>query len=56
MDPLESRDPESGDLLKICRALNESGARYIVIGGMALVYHGFNRGTEDIDLLVPKKG
>lgn len=54
MDPNEARDPESGDLLKICKALNEKGARYIVIGGMALVYHGFNRGTEDIDLLVDR--
>jgi hypothetical protein len=54
MDPIEPRDPESGDLVKICRALNESGAQYIVIGGMALVYHGFHRGTEDIDLLVER--
>lgn len=54
MDPMEPRDPESGDLVKICKALNERGARYIVIGGMALVYHGFHRGTEDIDLLVER--
>jgi len=27
-----------------------------VIGGMAMVLHGFNRGTEDIDLLVDKVG
>jgi hypothetical protein len=54
MDPAEPRDPESGDLLRICQALNDEGARYIVIGGMALVYHGFHRGTEDIDLLVER--
>ena len=54
MDPAEPRDPESGDLLKLCRALNEQGAKYIVIGGMAIVYHGFLRGTEDIDLLVER--
>jgi hypothetical protein len=54
MDQLEPRDPESGDLLRICQALNDSGAKYIVIGGMAIVYHGFNRGTEDIDLLVER--
>lgn len=54
MDPMEPRDPESGDLVKICKALNKRGARYIVIGGMALVYHGFHRGTEDIDLLVER--
>jgi hypothetical protein len=48
----EPRDPESGDLLRICAELNAVGAEYIVIGGMAMVLHGFNRGTEDIDLLV----
>ncbi len=51
---LEPRDPESSDLLKICAALNRAGARYVVIGGMAMVVHGFNRGTEDIDLLVDR--
>ena len=50
----EPRDPESGDLVAICSALNQVGAAYIVIGGMAMVWHGFNRGTEDIDLLVRK--
>jgi len=54
VDERESRDPESGDLLRICASLNEAGARYIVIGGMAMVLHGFNRGTEDIDLLVDR--
>ena len=28
--------------------------KYLVIVGMAMVLHGFNRGTEDIDLLVNK--
>lgn len=51
---LDSRDPESGDLLKVCAALNAAGADYIVIGGMAMVAHGFNRGTEDIDLLIDR--
>ena len=50
----EPRDPELGDLLTVCKALNETGAKYIVIGGMALVYHGFNRGTEDIDMIVDR--
>ena len=48
------RDPDQGDLLKICKSLNDHGAKYLVIGGMAMVLHGFNRGTEDIDLLVDK--
>ena len=49
---LESRPPVLEDLLKICRALNEQGARYIVVGGMAVIQAGFVRATEDIDLLV----
>jgi len=40
--------------MRICASLNKAGARYIVIGGMAMVLHGFNRGTEDIDLLVDR--
>ena len=51
---MTSRDPDQGDLLKICKSLNEHGAKYLVIGGMAMVLHGFNRGTEDIDLLVDR--
>ena len=31
---VESRPPLLEDLLKICRALNERGARYVVVGGM----------------------
>ncbi len=48
----ESRPPTVTDLVGLCRRLNESGAQYIVIGGMAVVQHGFVRATEDIDLLV----
>jgi hypothetical protein len=36
----------------LCRDLNEAGARYVVIGGMAIVQAGFTRTTEDIDLIV----
>jgi hypothetical protein len=53
-EELTPRDPDQGDLLKICKSLNEHRAKYVVIGGMAMVLHGFNRGTEDIDLLVDK--
>lgn len=40
------------DLVRLCAALNAAGARYMVIGGFAVNYHGFARATEDIDLLV----
>lgn len=48
----ESRPPTVHDLVGLCRRLNEAKAKYIVIGGMAVVQHGFVRATEDIDLLV----
>ena len=48
----ESRPPTLNDLLLLCRELNVRGAKYIVIGGMAMIQAGFVRGTEDIDLLV----
>lgn len=47
-----SRAPELEDLLGLCRALNREGARYLLIGGFAVILHGFVRGTKDIDLLV----
>src|SRR5213593_1677978 len=48
----DARPPTLEDLLDLCRRLNEAGAKYIVIGGMAIIQHGFVRATEDIDLLV----
>jgi hypothetical protein len=50
--PLESRPPTRDDLLLICRSLNDHGARYLVIGGFAIIAQGFTRATEDIDLLI----
>ncbi len=47
-----ARAPEPEDLIRICRALNEAGARYVLIGGFAVLAHGASRFTKDIDLLV----
>ena len=53
VDPApEPRLPTVDDLLLLCRLLNEAGAQYIVIGGWAIIQHGFGRTTGDIDLLV----
>ncbi|MBV9658414.1 MAG: hypothetical protein JO295_09925 [Verrucomicrobia bacterium] len=49
---LESRPPTLEDLISLCRNLNAAGARYLVIGGMAIIQHGFTRTTEDVDLLL----
>jgi len=48
----EPRVPTVDDLLLLCRLLNDAGAHYVVIGGWAIIQHGFGRATGDIDLLV----
>lgn len=48
----ESRPPSVADLVNLCRELNRHEAKYIVIGGMAIIQAGFVRATEDIDLLI----
>lgn len=47
-----AREPQVEDLARICQALNDAGARYILIGGFAVIAHGSVRITKDIDLLV----
>jgi len=39
------------DLRALLEALNESGVRFVVIGGVAVGAHGYVRGTEDLDLV-----
>jgi hypothetical protein len=51
-DAPEPRPPTVADLVSLCRNLNEAGARYVVIGGMAIIQAGFTRTTEDIDIIV----
>ncbi|HVT48425.1 MAG TPA: nucleotidyl transferase AbiEii/AbiGii toxin family protein [Vicinamibacterales bacterium] len=50
--PSYSRAPEPDDLARVCRALNDAGARYVLIGGFAVIAHGGSRFTKDIDFLV----
>ena len=50
--PLDSRPPTLADLVELCRHLNAEGALYIVVGGMAIIQHGYTRATEDVDFLV----
>ena len=47
-----SRAPELEDLVALCRALDGEGVRYALIGGFAVILHGFVRSTKDVDLLV----
>lgn len=51
-DPQYARAPEPADLVRLCEALNAARARYLLIGGFAVIAHGATRFTKDIDLLV----
>lgn len=39
---------------QVCEALNAAGARYLVIGGVACVLHGYVRATTDVDILIER--
>lgn len=49
---LEPRPPLEADLVALCRELNQRRARYVVIGGFAVITAGLPRATGDIDLLI----
>lgn len=49
-------DPVHQTLQDICRRLEELGISYAVVGGMALVAHGYDRTTADVDILVSSEG
>ena len=51
---LISRPPLEADLVNLCRELNKRGARYVVVGGLAIIAAGFPRTTGDVDLIVAK--
>jgi hypothetical protein len=51
-DGAEVRPPTVDDVRRICRALEGAGARYVLIGGFAVILHGGGRTTKDIDFLV----
>ena len=40
------------DLLRIFEALERAGAKYLVVGGVAVVLHGHLRVTADVDLVI----
>ena len=39
---------------QVCAALNDAGAKYLVIGGVACVLHGYARATSDVDILIER--
>jgi hypothetical protein len=50
---VESTRPATwDDLVRVARDLAAEGARYALIGAYAIAAHGYNRFSEDLDLLV----
>ena len=45
-------DGEFRRFTPIFRALNDCGARYVVVGGVATILHGFLRFTKDLDVVI----
>jgi predicted nucleotidyltransferase len=56
---MEERAPRRGVTpravaAQVCEALNRSRAKYLVIGGVACILHGYAHGTEDVDILIER--
>jgi uncharacterized protein (DUF1330 family) len=49
---LVSRPPTQSDLVALCRELNQRGAKYVVVGGLAIIAAGLARITTNVDYLV----
>jgi hypothetical protein len=49
---LVSRAPSIEDLVALCRHLNASESKYLVVGGFAIRGAGYGRETMDLDLII----
>ena len=43
---------ETGSVAAIVRALNDHHVEYLIVGGLAVVAHGYVRFTADVDLML----
>lgn len=48
----EAEPPRMEDVAALCRRLNELGAKYVVVGGLAIQQAGYLRATMDVDLII----
>src|SRR5260370_36943831 len=44
------------DVEAILRALNDANVRYLIVGGLAVVAHGYVRYTADVDIVLDLEG
>jgi hypothetical protein len=45
-------DVQDEELLSFWRALNKHNVQYIMVGGLAIRLHGYNRTTDDLDVWI----
>jgi predicted nucleotidyltransferase len=50
--PEYTRPATWDDVKQLARMLNDAGVEYALVGGYAIAAHGFNRFSEDVDILV----
>ena len=50
--PHAEMPPEMPTWTPVFEALNRAGVRYVIVGGLAVVLHGYVRLTADVDLMV----
>jgi hypothetical protein len=43
---------QNSDLIELLAALNDAGAKYLVIGAYALAFHGYPRATKDAGIFI----
>ncbi len=43
---------QQDEILRLCRAFQQEGLHYVLIGATAMAFHGVVRATEDVDLFI----
>lgn len=49
---LEERALKKHGLENVAKALNDASVPYILVGGVAVIAHGYGRSTQDVDIVV----
>jgi hypothetical protein len=50
-EPAGSRPAQEIDAETLLRMLVESGVEFVVVGGLAVAFHGYARATKDVDIV-----
>lgn len=49
---IEKADLKKQSFESVVKALNDAGVPFLLVGGMAVIAHGYGRSTQDLDLVV----